>query len=157
MCLTMKYQTGYIEGLKQRQGNESHQIDTHGNPSVVVINNNPGSSVEPDRRHHRHHHHHYKAKKISITDNEGNVHWGYHCIKSSFSWKCSQNPDPEVQCVQSDNGELACGYGCATSSFKAVCSPKRGYTCHIGKFDQVICGKNCVEDNWGKYSCAETL
>ncbi len=76
---------------------------------------------------------------------------GYHCKQSGNLGICAQRPDEE--CVAKFGVGAECGYGCVETPFQVSCGKSRHYSCMVGAWDKVVCGKNCHKNAYGQAKC----
>ncbi len=103
---------------------------------------------------HRHHHHHKHSGEWECINVGTEQKCGYHCVTDGgLTGACA--PKKNMQCIAKFGAGAACGYGCVSNDFQVKCASYRKDSCHVDNYNKIICGRHCIKDNFGNYSCQE--
>jgi len=93
----------------------------------------------------------YRYGKRECINSFGKDICGYNCKQDGNLAICANSPHKE--CIAKFGAGAACGYGCIATAFKVACGKRQGYTCLEDDFNNIVCGKHCQKDSFGKITC----
>ncbi|WP_150467776.1 hypothetical protein [Francisella sp. SYW-9] len=107
-----------------------------------------------DYYHYHHHHHHRHRGKWECINVGTEKKCGYHCASDgALTGACA--PKRNMQCIAKFGVGATCGYGCVSNGFEVKCASYKKDACHVDNYNKIICGRHCIKDDFGNYSCQE--